>query len=642
VRRSASYRPKPLGPFLGFLVFGAFGFGLTTGFAFWHIAPHGWHGEPVDEVTQAAQQPVFINNGRPHLSPQPEAEEVWACEVVVVGGSLGGVAAATHAMQAGAVTCLIELTPWFGGQISSQGVSAIDESRAMRQQQNYSQSWLGFKQRIAQQPLRLSAGLDKPGATVEDTNSCWVGKLCFPAQVGAIAAQQHIEAAAENAPGSRWGTAIAFKGATFDATGREIIAIHAVRRVPRDPDYVPTGHFSKEITNWYSWSDDPLFEKTPVRLEAIPGKRLMVIDATDTGELVGWAGIPHRLGSESRETTQEVNAAAFDNPECTQAFTYPFAIALHDDQGASFKKLQQVQPLYGRHEHRREYAIADTPVFSGRSFFNYRRIVSAVRNDPFIATPVLGDITMVNWNQGNDWNWMNPSLILTDEQLDASGQRQNWLGGLSEIALRQGEDHALLFAEWLLETQATPDFPLAYLMGADSPKGTESGLSMMPYIREGRRILGREAYSQTEFMMREADLRRDMAGGRDFDPSKVAVTHYDIDIHGCRYRNWEPTGEATSAPTNESRVRPVEIPLESLIPQGVDNLLVGSKGIAVTHIVNALTRIHHGEWAIGGAAGAIAAYLQQSPGLTPADIVPNGLMPEVQDYLVEQGLRVDW
>ncbi len=48
-------------------------------------------------------------NGRPQLSPLPKAQEVWECEVVVVGGTLGGVGAAAHAMQAGAQTCLIEL-----------------------------------------------------------------------------------------------------------------------------------------------------------------------------------------------------------------------------------------------------------------------------------------------------------------------------------------------------------------------------------------------------------------------------------------------------------------------------------------------------------------------------------------------------
>lgn len=380
-----------------------------------------------------------------------------------------------------------------------------------------------------------------------------------------------------------------------------------------------------------------------MRLEPPPGQRLLVIDATDTGELVGWAGIPHRLGSESRATTGEVHAGDFDNPDCTQAFTYPFALALHDDGGASLARLRQVEPEYSREEHRRRFDIAGIPLLTGRSFFNYRRIVSTTRNDPFTDTPVLGDITAVNWNPGNDWSWMNPPLILTDEQLEASGQRQNWMGGVSAIALRHAEDHALLFAAWLLENHASPDFPFAVLSGADSPMGTQSGLSLVPYIREGRRILAQPAYGQSDFLLLEPDIRKDLPGGRDFSPTKVTFTHYPVDFHGCLYRNGEPTGEASSAPTLEANIRPIDIPLESLIPQGVDNLLIGGKGFAVSHIVNAATRIHYGEWNVGAAAGAIAAYLTQpeTPD-TPADLVPNGFMADLQTYLVEQGLRLDW
>ncbi len=598
------------------------------------------------QLSVGIDQPIS-SNGRPQLSPLPAAPEVWNCQVVVIGGSLGGMAAAAHAMQSGAITCLIELSPWLGGQISAQGVSAIDESLTMRAKQNFSQSWINFKHLIEQQPVSLPNGMNpSKSLQVADLNRCWVGKLCFPPQAGAIAAQKLLQTSATQAPGSRWGTAIAFKGAEFDATGENITAIYAVRRSPRQADYRPQGRLSTELSSWYSWSGDQTFTKAPLRLQAFPGQRLIVIDATDTGELVGWANLPHRVGSESRATTGERHAADRDNPDCTQAFTFPFAIAIHNDRGASLAGLNQISSLYSSEEHQSDFAIHPTPVFDGRSFFHYRRIVSMTRNNPFTGTPALGDITVVNWNRGNDWNWMNPPLILTAEQLDANGQRQNWLGGISAIALRHAEDHALLFADWLLHTQARPEFPLTYLSGSGAlpdMMGTQSGLSLVPYIREGRRILGRPAYGQRALTLREADLRSDLSGGRDFDLTAIAITHYDIDIHGCRYRNWEPTGEATSAPAREFKVRPLQIPLESLIPQEVNNLLIGGKSIAVTHIANAVTRTHYSEWSIGAAAGATAGWLitQAPPGLTPAEISKQS-MPKLRQHLREQGLRWEW
>ncbi len=200
-------------------------------------------------------------------------------------------------------------------------------------------------------------------------------------------------------------------------------------------------------------------------------------------------------------------------------------------------------------------------MFSGRSFFNYRRIVSIAGSGWSEDKPFPGDITLVNWNNGNDWGWMNPALVLTDDQLAKSGQLQNWLGGLSLDALKNADQHALLFAEWLLKNHSDPNLPLAYLAGTDSPMGTLSGLSMVPYVREGRRILGRKGFGQNEFMMREGDLGVDPAvERRTFDSSAIALVHYGIDIHGCRYRNWEPSKEATSAFAREYDVQPTSIP----------------------------------------------------------------------------------
>jgi len=167
---------------------------------------------------------------------------------------------------------------------------------------------------------------------------------------------------------------------------------------------------------------------------------------------------------------------------------------------------------------------------------------------------------------------------------------------------------------------------------------------MYPYIREGRRILGRQAYGQKEFFMREQDIRRDMIGGRNFSPTSIGLTHYAIDMHGCRYRNWEPSKSPSAAPANEDKVRPITLPLESLIPQRIDNLLMGGKAIAVSHIVNGATRIHVGEWAAGSAAGATAAWivLQDDPSLTPQAILDRGKISDLKTHLRSQGLLIEW
>ena len=585
-------------------------------------------------------------NGRPQMSPLPQVQETWECEVVVVGGTLGGIGAAAHAMRTGTQTCLIELTPWLGGQISSQGVSAIDESRTMRLQQNFSPSWREFKRLIRSQPLNL------PGWTgmrdrrfIYETNSCWVGSLCFLPKAGADAAEQWLQTALTASPNSRWATSTAFKGAVFDTSGRNITAVYAVKRTPKDESYIPRGRLSQELHDWYAWSSTDDYDKVPIRLQAPPGKRLLVIDATDTGELIAWARVPFRVGSDGKDVLGEQNAPIKSNPSCTQAFTYPFVIGIVDDDGGSKQALSRVETGIPKDEHRRAFGMEGFPMYHDRGLFNYRRIISRYTGDAAVSRSTTGEMSMINWTQGNDWNIMDDPLVMTADTLAATGQYQNWMGGLSVQALKNGENHALLFAEWLLGKQATPEFPLTFLYGPDGPMQTRSGLSMVPYIREGRRIIGRPAYGQDKFMMTEQDLRIDIPGGRDFTSTAIALTHYDIDIHGCRYRNWQPSFEATRASVNERLARPLEIPLEAIVPVGVDNLLIGGKSIAGSHIVNAMTRVHYGEWSVGAAAGATAGWLLQEAypsDLTPSQIVVTNQIGDLQNFLVEQQLRYSW
>jgi hypothetical protein len=591
-------------------------------------------------------QQLYDRNGFPLLNPPAPADaEIWECEVAIVGGSLGGVAAAYHSMKTGATTCLIELTPMLGGQVSSQGVSAIDESLLMRYRQQFPLSWTHFKNIIANQPaLPPKYSYLKPESVVADTNSCWVGHLCFTPYSGELGSEEFLRESQRSAPKSRWATQIAFKGASFNEQGDRITAIHGVKRTPRDPNYFVKGRLSRELEQWFNWRSDEVFDKKPIRLQPPAGKQMMVIDSTDTAELIGWANLPHRLGSEGFATTGEVHAVA-DNPECTQAFTFPFVLKIDDDEGRSLKELRKVEPGFSREEHRRDYDLGRFPMFEKNSVFNYRRIVSINRDsNPFIAIPAKGDMSVINWNRGNDWGIMNPPLILTDQQIRDSGQQQNWRGGLNTNALKDGENHALLFAEWLIENYASSQFPLRMMSGLDSPMPTESGLSMYPYIREGRRILGRRAYEQEEFMMREQDIRNDMEGGRNFSSTSIGITHYAIDMHGCRYRNWEPSKAPSSAPANEDKVRPIIIPFESLIPQRIDNLLIGGKAIAVSHIVNGATRIHVGEWSAGIAAGVAAAWisLQNDASLTPQAILDRGEIGQLQDILRSQGVPIEW
>ena len=53
--------------------------------------------------------------------------KVEECDVAILGGSLGGVAAALSALKGGLKVLLTDENAWIGGQVTSQAVSALDE-----------------------------------------------------------------------------------------------------------------------------------------------------------------------------------------------------------------------------------------------------------------------------------------------------------------------------------------------------------------------------------------------------------------------------------------------------------------------------------------------------------------------------------
>ena len=101
----------------------------------------------------------------PNLLPNPDRQ--LECELLVVGGGLAGAAASYEALLAGKTVCLTEITDWVGGQISSQGTSALDERTTQRDKLFYPRGYLELRDRIEEFYGELNPG------------ECWVSVSCF-------------------------------------------------------------------------------------------------------------------------------------------------------------------------------------------------------------------------------------------------------------------------------------------------------------------------------------------------------------------------------------------------------------------------------------------------------------------------------
>ena len=265
-------------------------------------------------------------------------------------------------------------------------------------------------------------------------------------------------------------------------------------------------------------------------------------------------------------------------------------------------------------------------------------------------------------------------------QLEPGG----WLGGLRTRTLDRGEDHALGYYYWLVKGETDsqlgdgvkkPHPNHRLLKGLDSPMGTAHGLSKYPYIREGRRIIGRvyPGYSQgftvTEIDISRADYKNEQyqqnlepqtyrqlwtkvdgieaIRNKNMDinkiqqrtrstiyPDSVGIGHYAIDFHPCM--NESPPEKAGNTEREGERLGggqayPFQIPLRAMIPQEIDNLIVTGKSIATSHIAAAAYRVHSFEWSSGAAAGTTAVF-----GLSE-EIMPYQLVDE--SFIKENNLR---
>ena len=88
--------------------------------------------------------------------------------------------------------------------------------------------------------------------------------------------------------------------------------------------------------------------------------------------------------------------------------------------------------------------------------------------------------------------------------------------------------------------------------------------------------------------------------------------------------------------------RPFTLPLGALIPQTRINLLTACKNVSTTHLSNGACRVHHVEWALGEAAGALAGLCARE-GCTPHEVYRSvRLQKRLAACFAQQGVRTSW
>lgn len=472
------------------------------------------------------------------------------CDVAVIGGGLGGVAAALRACRDGHRVVLTEQTPWLGGQATSQGVSALDEHdhiEAFGATASYYEFREAIRDRYRERYELSETARQAPWLNPGDG---WVSRLCFEPSAAVLSLigllLPHVQS-----------------GSLRILYRVQPIAVD--RRGSRIECVTVEGHDNSRTDIRATW----------------------YLDATELGDLLPLADVAWTTGAESKEQTEEPRARD-DGPAAhlTQTWTMPFVVDVRPGEDhtieppVGYEQMRDEQPFtltmtYGTRD--LTYKVFEPVEDLPGAFWTYRRILS---QDAFAPGQVAGDLAMINW-AGNDFKGgdlisasKSERVRLIDAAKDLSRGLLYWLQ--TEVPRDDGTGRG--YPELRLRTDVL---------------GTPDGLSMRPYIRESRRILARTTIRQQDV----AATHQEGARAATFDDS-VGVGWYPIDIHGM------PGDVAATGPT-----RPFQIPLGALIPaDGPDNLLAACKNIGTTHMTNGCYRLHPIEWNIGEAAAALAGF----------------------------------
>ncbi|NRB09242.1 MAG: FAD-dependent oxidoreductase [Richelia sp.] len=615
----------------------------------------------------------------------PDKTETVKCDILVVGAGLSGVATAYEGLLAGKRVCLTEITDWFGGQISSQGTSALDERPTQRRKLFFSRGYLELRKRIKKHYNQLNPG------------KCWVSDSCFLPEDGNKILGKMLKDAAKKGRGKlHWFPNTVIKELDISSDAKIINSAIAIQHKPaKGAPPLNTFPLSQTIEDAYSYQNSSRFDKKIIRFASARRKQnnnpnWYIVDASETGEIVGLADVPYRLGIDPLSHLEPSSSSANNAPYCTQGFTYTFAMVATKDA-----QKHQMPPLYMQYSPYFSYELERLASFP--LVFTYRRIWSPIQGQPMkfrginFTSPTPGDISMQNWTWGNDYRpgTSRDNLIYTRRQLEATGQLKpgGWMGGLRTETLGKAEELSLSYFYWLVA--GTTDSQLGkgvkkpypnnrFLFGLNSPMGTAHGLSKYPYMREGRRIIGRPSWGQPQgFTIWEIDISRRnyqdpyykqtlvpkmyrrlqvaltgleatsvVSGEKRLEETgkrsrstmyadSVGIGHYAIDFHPCMTKS-PPEAPGNTERKNERRgagqAYPFQIALRAMIPQKIDNLLVGGKSIATSHIAAAAYRVHSFEWSAGAAAGTTVAFALKN-NIAPYQLVDE--LPRIEPKLIE-------
>ena len=515
-------------------------------------------------------------------------------DLVIIGGGFGGCAAALAALRRGLRVIMTEETDWIGGQLTQQAVPP--DENAWIETIGGTASYRDLRTRMRDYYRTHYPLTDKARVTARlNPGNCWVSRIGCEPKVALAILQEQL--------------------APYEATGQlELLLEH----VPESADV--TGDRVRAVRVRHRPTGRQRFLYAPV-----------FADATELGELLPLTGTEHVIGAEAQRDTGEPDAPETAQPDNVQSFTVCFAMDYRPGEDhtidrpadyTTWRDLVITDPVHPAHrllsfDDPDSQRIGFDPV-ARTGYWSYRRVI-----DHTLFTPgsYASDITIVNWAH-HDYSF--GSLV---EGTPAERE--------AHVTRAVSLSRSLLY--WLQTEMPRQDGGLGWkgLRLRPDIVGTVDGMAKYPYIRESRRI-------RAEYTVRQQDVvasLRMQATGRPRETVRavsvndsVGIGHYSMDLHRTTRGDRPQYGDTL----------PFQIPLGSLLPQRMENLLPACKNLGVTHMTNGCFRLHPIEWNIGEAVGELAAFAKARRVPLRAVRQKPALLADYQRQLEQSGIRLAW
>ena len=510
--------------------------------------------------------------------------------LLIVGGGVGGCAAAKAACEAGLKVIMTEESDWIGGQFTSQATPP--DEHGWIEKFGCTQSYRQFRNDVRayykkHYPLTIAA-LENP---IFNPGDGWVSPLCAEPKVFLAVFDETLQPFVEN--------------------GQLTIL----------RNHIPIGaDFSLNIIKTVSLLNTQTTQEILISAQYF-------VDATELGDLLPLTNTEYVTGAESKNETNEPSAKEQADPNNSQAFSMCFAMSYHEGQDWTIERPKN-------YNFWRNFVPNLTPAWSGKllsltglnprtlepvrynfnpnnepnkafaGLWTYRRIL---HKSNFQTDTYDSDVTLVNYPQID---------FLLGDLLHATAEEKTKI-------ITEAKEQSLSFLYYL---QTEMGFKGLKIRGDIT--GTEDGLAKSPYIRESRRI--RAEFTIKEQYIAAKYLPKQILALPFVD--SVGIGFYRIDLH--------PSNGGDNYVDVESL--PFQIPLGALIPKRVENLLPACKNIGTTHITNGCYRLHPIEWNIGEVVGSLVAFCLENE-KKPSEVRNNKqLFTQFQSIIMSNGVETEW